>query len=138
MSYMAGDRFVCRSCGCDSVVEERKCVQGWDVVGAERVCAMCGAALPPEVSAQSDPSTHAESPAAEDERRNAALALFGAEEDGGPNDASQIFGDAEQFRFCRDCFHYLPHPFGARCAVWEKSVEPMQDCDSFQRKNPSE
>lgn len=33
--------------------------------------------------------------------------------------------------FCRDCKHYLFHPYKSRCCLKEIDVEPMDDCPSF-------
>lgn len=128
MAHSAGNPFTCPSCGKESVVERRSRMEGWDVVGMDLVCAICGAVIESAEAAEEE-SESVES-TAPDPARHAALAFLGNEEEKGP-DAS-VLDDAEPRRFCRDCRNYVQHPFGARCSVWDKLVEPMQDCDRFE------
>lgn len=34
-------------------------------------------------------------------------------------------------RFCKDCRHFLRHPFLSRCLLHSRATEPMDDCADF-------
>ena len=132
MAYADGQQFKCAACNQESVVQQRRRMEGWEVVGVDVVCALCGAAVPDAEEADEaqldDDKRDSDAPA-----RSAALSLFGdEEEDGGPT--ADILRDEAPPRFCRDCQNYVPHPFGARCSVWDQEVDPMQDCEYFEAK----
>lgn len=40
--------------------------------------------------------------------------------------------------FCRDCKHFLFHPFKCRCCLYDKEVEPTADCPSFSERSSSD
>ena len=37
-------------------------------------------------------------------------------------------------RFCRDCRHYISHPFLSRCDRHDRAADPMGDCPDFTPK----
>jgi hypothetical protein len=39
--------------------------------------------------------------------------------------------------FCRDCRQYVKHPFGGRCSLTGKEMEPMGDCPRFEKREES-
>lgn len=132
MSYAAGDRIPCPACNNESLVQERTRMDGWEAVGTDLVCALCGAVL------ESADAEGEQAPSADHQtqdsalERSAALAFLGDEEEG--REGPEILDDGEEARFCRDCNNYVRHPFGARCSVWDCEVEPMRDCDRFERR----
>ncbi len=132
MAHAVGQQFKCAACDQESVVQERRRMEGWEVTGVDLVCALCGAAVPNAEDADTAQTVDdEEQPGAP--ARSAALALFGEEEDDGSPSADVLRDDAPA-RFCRDCQNYVPHPFGARCAVWDREADPMQDCEYFEAK----
>ena len=38
---------------------------------------------------------------------------------------------ADEKRFCKDCVHFMPHPFVDRCDLDNHPVDPMDDCSEF-------
>ena len=40
----------------------------------------------------------------------------------------------EEKRFCKDCKHFLKHPFVDRCEIDNKPVDPMDDCEKFEKR----
>ncbi len=120
-----GETFFCRACGHESLAKVKKVMDGWRCTGEVVLCAFCQApvapAKPPAASAAS-PDTGAADAAAL--RRLAALL------DTEPAAAPRL-ADATRGHFCKDCRHFLRHPFYSRCLHHERNVEPMEDCADF-------
>lgn len=139
MAHAVGQQFKCSACDQESVVEERRRMEGWEMTGVDLVCALCGAPVPDAEegnASQADGDEQDSSAPGKDPAHSAALALFGEEEDDGSPSADLLRDDAPA-RFCRDCRNYVPHPFGARCSVWDREADPMQDCEYFEAKPDS-
>ena len=63
-------------------------------------------------------------------RKSVAKALGLHDGTGASRKGLELFDDGS-VRFCRDCKHYLRHPFVSRCLLTGRDVEPMGDCPSF-------
>jgi len=46
----------------------------------------------------------------------------------------EIKSSEDEKHFCRDCIHFVMHPFLSRCDLHGKNVNPMDDCPRFKRK----
>lgn len=126
-SYHTGQHFRCTFCHEDSVVKARKVLDGWSTVGEEFVCALCGAAVVSEEESLDEPDVSvAASECDSDTADSRVAALF---------DGDGLCGSRH---FCRDCVHYLKHPFVSRCLLHDKPVEPMQDCPDYSTSGSSE
>ena len=53
-------------------------------------------------------------------------------------DGPKIESKEGERNFCRDCMHFISHPFLTRCGLHKKNVEPMEDCDKFAAKPKGE
>lgn len=117
----AGDVFRCPDCGQESIVKIRKKMDGFRCLGEELICMLCGAVQPGDVPEKSgDP---------EKDTAGSFAALLGVEPD-----RRQHLADDSRRGFCRDCKHYISHPFLSRCDLHDKGVNPMDDCPDFAGK----
>lgn len=123
----SGEPFRCTACGADSIAKTRRKMDGFRCVGEELVCMLCGAVLP------AGPET---APSDADAGRTGALAdLLGVAGDG-----PERLDDDGVRHFCRDCRHYISHPFLSRCDRHGRAADPMGDCPDFapRRSDPPE
>lgn len=125
----AGDSFECPSCGRDSFIKKESVMDGWTKVGEIFACAACSAKIADTAGgadAKADDNT-----VVDKGKSNALAAFLGTEKDSGP----RITASDDEKRFCRDCAHYIAHPFMNWCSKFDKSVEPMDDCPDFEHKS---
>lgn len=118
-----GESFHCSACGRDSIAKAQKTMDGWRCTGELIVCAFCKAPV-------GQPKADATGAAAKAAAGAAALNRLADLLDAKPTAAPQ-FADTTKGRFCKDCRHFLRHPFYSRCLLHERPVEPMDDCDDF-------
>jgi hypothetical protein len=59
---------------------------------------------------------------------DALASLLGA--DAGAEAPGVDLGESDG-RFCKNCRHFLRHPFQSRCLFHDRDVEPMNDCEDF-------
>ena len=137
MPYAKGESFTCPHCGRESVVDTRPRMDGWTVLGTDLVCAICESVLAPADEPEANEADAPEAANTDAAARTAALELLATEAETGP-DAGDVLGDRREAHFCRDCVHYIKHPFGARCAVWGRRVDPMNDCPRFERASEAD
>lgn len=124
-----GESFHCSACGRDSVAKLQKLMDGWRCTGEVMICAFCKAPVVP-------PSGAVESrPAATEKAGASALSRLADLLDAKPVAAPQ-FADTAVGHFCKDCRHFLRHPFYSRCLRHDKAVEPMDDCGDFAPRPP--
>jgi hypothetical protein len=114
----AGDSFLCSSCGRESIFKSKRILDGWTVVRECLVCAFCGAetTAPSENGAPADPGLQ-------------KLATLLGEDSGTATTPS--LAPEPGSRFCKDCRHFLRHPFLSRCLLHNRATEPMDDCADF-------
>jgi hypothetical protein len=122
---LPGESFCCPACGRESIAKTQTLMDGWRRVGEAVVCAFCKA--PVGGPAPRDAGKGAAPPAA---ASAAALNRLASFLDTKP-EAPPEFKDKDRGHFCKDCRHYLKHPFYSRCLLHDKPVEPMDDCDDF-------
>jgi hypothetical protein len=94
-------------------------LDGWTVVGERLVCALCQEPLSADgslISAQSD----------ERAGLDALSSLLGES----PAEKPEMADDGGA-HFCKDCIHFLRHPFVSRCLFHDRPTEPMDDCEDF-------
>lgn len=117
-----GDRTRCPHCGQDTVVKEKVLMDGWTSLGKVPACAICG-----ETLGGTDGAAAAATP---DAAVNSLKALLQVEEPAAP----PVVFDAGEKRFCKDCAHFVPHPFITRCGLYDRPADPMADCPRFTPK----
>ncbi len=119
-----GETIQCPCCGEKSVVKSRTKMNGWTKVGTVLVCALCGAELgaPEERTA-----------AAAVRRKSDSLAsLLGEGAEFTPG--ADLTPDENYGRFCRNCVHFLAHPFKTLCSKYNRPADPMGDCPEFEKR----
>lgn len=123
-----GQSFSCPHCSSSSVVKRVRQMEGWRCVEEYLACALCGARV---VASSADASADGCSAAAGSDDRLARLrGLLAVQEE--PNPVQWAAAEDDR-AFCRDCRHFLKHPFVSRCLLHDRPVEPMDDCEDFDR-----
>ena len=115
---------ICCACGCKTVFKTEKVFDGWDCVGEKRRCLLCGAEQPAAVPVGAA--------AAADQSLQRLAGLLGEEVAVTGKAADLLAGGATGF--CKDCRHFVPHPFGARCGLRGRAVESTDDCSAFEKR----
>ena len=119
----SGDKIKCEKCGEETFAVSKTRMNGWEVVGEYFTCALCGE----EIESKEDTSKSNSTP----EKQNlSALANFLDTE---IEEKKELSVDESETHFCRDCVHYIKHPFLTRCELHKKEVNPMDDCSNFQK-----
>lgn len=117
----SGESIPCPLCGETTIVKSRRRYDGFTVVGEEYFCMICNGALGPADQTAAGAATPTASRLA---------ALLDTEIAAVPT-----LEDAPGVRhFCRDCKHFISHPFLSRCEFHHREVNPMDDCPDFERK----
>ena len=115
----AGDVVSCPKCGEKTVVKVEKIMSGWKVTGERFVCALCSAEL-------GKPGEEKNAGNASGARARLAALL------GGDDVEKVSISPDEGFRRgCRNCGHLLEHPFKLLCALTQREVDPMFECQDF-------
>ena len=112
----------CPFCGEESFAKKRLIRSGWQITGEVEVCALCGKELPAAEKKSADTS-------AADERKRKLSALLGGVEE----EKIQLSGEAD-LEFCRNCRHFVLHPFRNFCALTDAEADPMGECEHFTAK----
>ncbi len=119
----ANQAITCPACGEKSIAKAKTLLDGFRPAGEVLVCMLCGA----ELGKAEDAAT---APAAASPACGALAALLG----GGESAKPTLRREAGEGRFCRDCDHYLVHPFLSRCTLKQCEVNPMDDCPQWRPK----
>lgn len=122
----AGDAVDCPRCGGKTILKTKNKMDGFSIVGNCLVCALCGAEFG---EASTAPETSVERKSAD---RLAALLGDVAP----PEPGADLTPEADYGRFCRNCIHFIEHPFQTRCGRDGKEADPMGECAHFERKSP--
>ena len=109
---------ICPHCHEESFAKKKNLTEGWKIVGQIEVCALCGK----ELKAASGKS--AAKP--DNSSRDRLAALLG----GDFTEEVRLSGTAE-CNFCRNCRHFLIHPFKTVCALSDQEADPMGSCADF-------
>ena len=118
-----GESVRCPHCGERTVVKSKKKLDGFTVVGELLVCALCGAELGAPEEAKSAAPDRASS--------DRLAALLG---DVSVDEKADLTPGEDYGRFCRNCLHFIEHPFKTLCGLDGSAVDPMGECPRFQQK----
>ena len=110
-------------CGEESFAKKKLIRSGWQITGEVSVCALCGRELPDGNKKSAETADPA------DERKRKLSALLGGED----TVNIRLAGDADR-KFCRNCRHFVVHPFRNFCALTDAEADPLGECDSFTAK----
>ena len=124
----AGDRIVCPHCRQETFVKEQTVMDGWTVKEKILQCPLCSTRL-----AKADQET----PDQVEEKKSASLAALSSLLGGEELEKPDYTISADVKRFCKDCKHFIEHPFHTRCAHWDRETNPMDDCEFYQPRTPA-
>jgi len=115
-----GEEVNCPHCNQDVFLVKQAVMDGWTKVGEILVCSMCNKKI-------FDIEEKAESTGKEKKSSsiNKLAAFLETEQEEKPELKE------EKKCFCRDCIHFIVHPFLDRCSYFNKSINPMDDCSNF-------
>ena len=118
-----GDEIKCSFCGKDSFAVKGIEMDGWTLKGEILKCSSCGKKL-----ADIPKNTEIEKHIKPDMNLDRLASFLGTEKV-----INSVLDADENKAFCKDCKHYIKHPFLNRCALHTKEVDPMDDCTDFVR-----
>lgn len=120
----ANEKITCPVCHEPSIAKLKNKLDGFTKVGEVLVCMLCGAELGTLETSSGDQSTG-------DEHKLHDLGmLLGAV----PVATARLAAAENEKRFCKDCTHFLKHPFVDRCDLDNHPVDPMDDCEKYQKQ----
>ena len=128
----AGESFMCAACASRSVVKCERVMDGWTCLGERLICALCAAPVPGTDIVSLGKSKEPSANEAAQQRLKALAGFLDTTPETRP-----VVDLSERGNFCKDCLHFLRHPFVSRCLYHERDVEPMDDCDDFVRVPPA-
>jgi len=120
----SGDSVDCPHCGEKTIVKTKNRMDGFAIVGSCLVCALCGAELGGAEPASGD--------AAGQKAAERLAALLGEGAEAAPK--ADLTPDENYGCFCRNCVHFIEHPFRVLCGLDGHEIDPMGECGKFGRK----
>ena len=123
----AGDEFTCPYCHNTTFLKLIPVMENWTKKGDALACVSCGRIIEELKKKDSSTATEKNNSSAADRLKN----LLGDAEETKKTVLTENYGDKN---FCRDCRHLIAHPFLCRCMKYNKEVNPMDDCPSFEKK----
>ena len=119
-----GQQTKCPHCGTDCFLVKKTLVDGWTKLGDILACSCCSAKI-------ADLADEKAAKVADSSNKFSRLEnLLSEKKKEGPRLESK---EGEK-NFCRDCMHFVSHPFLSRCELHKKNVNPMDDCVKLARK----
>ncbi len=115
-----GEEIKCAQCGSDAFAVKKTEMDGWTNLGEILACSACNAKI-------ADLNTTTQSKESSNSAKSALSSFLGVEEE----KKKEFKASEEEKQFCRDCGHYIEHPFLSRCELLDKTVNPMNDCPKF-------
>ena len=118
-----GQQLKCPHCGKECFLVKKSLMDGWTKVGDILACSCCSAKiadLEDEKAKTSDNSS-----------KFSSLENLLSEK---KKECPKIESSEDEKHFCRDCIHFVMHPFLSRCELRKKNVNPMDDCPQFKKK----
>lgn len=97
--------FICPSCKEESFIRIKKDFEEFKIVSEHKTCGLCGYILK------------------DDEEINYIKdkAIF--------ND-----DDNEKNKYCKDCHHYMVHPWTQKCTLTNKEITALDTCSNFKQE----
>ncbi|MFZ2654911.1 MAG: hypothetical protein WAX69_08330 [Victivallales bacterium] len=119
-----GQQTKCPHCGKECFLVKKTLMDGWAKLGDILACSCCSAKI-------ADLDEEKAAKAADGSKNFSALENLLAEK---KKEGPKIEATDDEKHFCRDCMHFVSHPFLNRCGLHKKNVGPMDDCADFSRK----
>ena len=120
----AGDEIICKYCGKNSFLVKKTIMDGWTKVEDVLICSSCSM----EIEKICNEEKSSEKKEVKDSSLDKFFSFLGTEQEKKPT----INIEDDEKHFCRDCKHYISHPFLNRCSLHQTEVNPMDDCKSFE------
>lgn len=120
------EKIICPFCHEASIVKVKTKLDGFTTVGQVLTCMLCNAELGTVDDEKNDNTAGPDSQKLQD-----LGMLLGA----APAARARLAAADDEKRFCKDCAHFLKHPFVDRCDLDNHPVDPMDDCEKFQKRN---
>jgi hypothetical protein len=120
-----GDEINCLFCNKHVFLVKKSVMDGWKKVGDILVCSSCGKTL--EDIKESDNKVDIGNEPVKDDKLAKLANFLGTEK------IEKKTIDTSEKTFCRDCVHYIKHPFFSKCGLYHKEVNPMDDCSSYEK-----
>ena len=118
------EKIICPVCGEPSMAKLKVKMDGFCKVGEVLTCMLCNAELENAVkTAENDAAS-----ARNSQKLHDLGMLLGAV----PVATARLTAATDEKRFCKDCKHFLRHPFTDRCELDNHPVEAMGDCEKFE------
>ena len=123
----AGEEFTCPHCHKNTFLKLVPLMDNWTKKGDALACASCSEII-------------------EEVRKSDPFEAMGKNTNSAADKLKSLLGDAGEVKksvltekdgdknFCRDCKHLIAHPFLCRCMKFNREVNPMDDCPSFEKK----
>ena len=129
-----GQRFFCNHCHSNSIAKLERRMEGFTVVEEYLACAFCHARLSTAADKPEEKTESAAKPSL-----SALESLLGAKKPSMDKTQASFLKELHTAarHFCRDCKQYVKHPFGGRCSLTGKEMEPMDDCPRFDVREQS-
>ena len=149
----------CARCGMTTILQTKRRYDGFTLLEEYQACGFCGTRIEIAKDLTAQPNVQADSTGKKsamsaylfgtDASSSSSGAVSGAvtalptsqrpgQDSGsvtGTGGSTGGIGEAPKGHFCRDCRHYVKHPFLSRCGRHDCEVEPMQDCPDFSRSD---
>ena len=119
------EKIICPFCKESSIAKVKTKLDGFTPVGEVLYCMLCNAELG---ALESEENQSLLTP--DDQKIQDLGALLGA----APPARARLAAADDEKRFCKDCVHFLKHPFVDRCDLDNHPVEAMDDCVKFQKR----
>lgn len=120
----ANEKITCPVCKEPSMAKLKNKLDGFTKVGEVLVCMLCGA----ELGSVDASTTNDVVP--NDQKLHDLSMLLGAV----PVATARLAAAENEKCFCKDCAHFLKHPFVDRCDLDNRPVDPMDDCEKYQKR----
>ncbi len=114
-----GDKITCAKCGSESVLVKKTVMDGWTKKGEMLACALCSVKVADYQEGSELRATG--------ESTDKLASFLGVDK----IKHKRIEVKESEKRFCRDCAHFISHPFHDRCSLRNIDVNPMDDCPKF-------
>ncbi|HCE46599.1 MAG TPA: hypothetical protein DET40_23885 [Lentisphaeria bacterium] len=118
-----GQQTKCSHCGKECFLVKKTLMDGWTKLGDILACSCCSAKI-------ADLDGEKTKTVDTTKKFSALEDLLAEKKKEGP----KIESSEDEKHFCRDCMHFVSHPFLNRCGLHKKNVGPMDDCDKFEKK----
>ena len=124
-----GEEINCVHCGKHSFLIKKSKMDGWKKLADILICSSCGQII--EDSEPLKPNDEI----IKDINKPSEVKLDKLASFLGTKIIEKKSIQADEKTFCRDCLHYIKHPFFNKCSLTNNEVNPMDDCQSYELLN---